>query len=245
MRKKRLFLLMVLLSVLSFVACGSNEKESLETEKGENVSTEAENKEEQFILSGTWRGKCDLLALVKTGMTGTADPYKDCLDEFDLSFDAIFTFEDDKVTIQIDEETANRFRENTKLGYREVCRYSLPDVLIQVVPGATSLEDALIYTSCDTVDEMLALFARREGFASYEEYLYDFADKVQFYKFIDPFYKILNVSGNYLYDEEAGILYIQQEEVWYKYECTLEEGVLTMKIPGDTMDFYVICEREN
>lgn len=247
MGKKRLFLLMLLLCVVSFSACGSDEKESLETEKEGDLSTETVSEEEQYILNGTWRGNCDLLAYVKSGVTGTGEEYTYCFDEFDLSFDAVYTFTDDKVTIQIDEETANRFRENTKLGYRELCRHSLPDVLMQVVPGATSLEDTLIYTPYDTVDEMLEWFANREGFASYEEYLYDYADQIPFYTFIDPFYKILNVSGSYTYDEEAGELCIEYEEgVWYRYDCTLKDGVLTMRIPGNNnMDFYVVCKRES
>ena len=54
---------MILLSILSFSACGSNEEDPLGTEKGENISTETISDEEQCVLNGTWRGKCDLYAL--------------------------------------------------------------------------------------------------------------------------------------------------------------------------------------
>lgn len=195
-------------------------------------------------FEGKWRGNLDLTQYIMDLMEEEYAEYMEYLHFEDLSFDIYFSFEGDKVSLEVDKSTVEKFVKNAEDGMTVMMDEMMTGMLLAMVPGAKTLDDVAPYFGVADGAAVLEYLAVMSGYENYAKMIADTVKEAAMGSMIDPLVKTLDLEASFKYDEGAGTLkltYQDGNEEVMKYR--FEGNVLVITISDGTSEFDIYCER--
>lgn len=204
--KKKVFLVAALLVVTMLVtACG-------------NSST----------LNGKWKGTCDLTDYYNSTVAEANPTLAEYVNFENLTFTIYYTFDDENVSISVDQESMDELATKIEAGYR---------VLIEAQAQSYIAE----YAGLLEEDEL----AQEYGYESYDELITALVDGMQASVLTDTLGSQLELEGTYVYDVETGILTVTYKDSSVEeMKAEFEGDNLVITISDGADEFYINCIKQ-
>lgn len=204
MRKQGLFVSLILIVALMITACGQKNP-----------------------FPGTWRGTCDLTDFIITSVSGGDEEIEQYLQFENLSFEYVYEFTEDDVTITVDETSFVRFSNNIKIGFMEGVKAKLTNDLQQ--QGLTYEE----YLEDSGLEEEELLSSKMED-----------VDLDAWVASIRDLAEVLATDGTYMYTSDA-LTILFENGTYNKLNYTIEDKILTIYITDGEMELPIVCKKVN
>lgn len=202
MRKQGLFVSLILIVALMITACGQKNP-----------------------FPGTWRGTCDLTDIIIASVSGGNEDVEQYLQFENLTFEFVYEFTEDDVTIKVDEASFARFSNNVKIGFMEGVKAKLASDLQQ--QGLTYEE----YLEDSGLEEEELLSSKMED-----------VDLDTWVATIRELAEILATDGAYMYTSDA-LTILFENGTYNKLNYTMDGKTLIIYISDGEMELPVVCEK--
>ena len=205
MKKRSLIVVLIMAMVLSITACGAQKQEQ---------------KDNPFV--GTWTGTLDLTEYVETTIAaGNADLQKYAQFE-DLTFTLTFTFTEDKLSLHLDDASAQQFITNAEAGI-----VAMVDAMVADVAAANNVTAEDVYAGMSVTRET---------------YIISIVESMKLDEMVKSMAEALELNGAYQYDAEK-IIVIYDDKTYeeMKYVKGIED--ITITVSDGTNEFAIPCTK--
>ena len=174
-------------------------------------------------FTGTWKGSCDFTSLMVEYMVADNPSLEEYVNFEALELDIYFEFDEDHITLSVDEGSMETFAENLKNGV-----IAMKDAMI---------EDYAKENEIDTEDVYVMMQMDRET------YMNETIESMGIDEMVKGLAETFEVSGTYKYDDE--VIYILHEDYTYdEMKYVFKGKTLTITISDGEEGYDFLCERQ-
>ncbi len=205
MKKRSLLLVLIMTMVLSITACGTQEQDE---------------KKNPFV--GTWSGTLDLTEyVVNTIVAENADLQKYAKFE-NLTFTLTFTFTEDKVSLHLDDASAQKFIANAEAGIA-----TMVDAMVADIASANNMTAEDVYAGMSVTRDA---------------YVASVVESMKLGDMVKAMAGALELNGSYKYDAEK-IVVLYEDKTYEEMKYVLESEELTITVSDGTNEFAIPCSK--
>lgn len=203
---------------------------------------------------GKWMGSYDMTNAVKKALIeeeGTED-FIEYLELEDLVLEVAFTFADGTLKMETDQDSVNTLVDHMETALYDIMDNMMRDMLLEMYqemfPDVETLDDVAELTDglYENGQAILDDMAVNHGYTDYDTYIKSSVESLDMSEILTEACERMNMSGEYDYDEEEGILTISYDDGTYEeMHYVFSGGELDIRMVTD--DYYMVfnCEKVN